>query len=277
MREKAKPASARKAKPDASPFGLLEPKTKDFYLRALNLLDTLGISYAVGGAYSMAAYAGIIRHTKDLDVFVKREQAQRVIDGFTRAGYQTAWTHPHWIAKAFSPDGEDYVDVIYGAGNGISEVDDEWLSHGVIGEVLGHKVRLCPAEEIIWSKSFVCERERYDGADVAHLLRVSIDTLDWERLYRRFTGHEAVLLSHLILFGYIYPHDRHRVPRRVIDELLLRSSQAPDPNVKLCRGPNFSYGQYLVDINEWGYVDARLQPHGNMSPQEIEHWTHAPK
>jgi hypothetical protein len=58
-------------------------------------------------------------------------------------------------------------------------------------------------EETIWSKAFVMERERYDGADIAHLLRASAERLDWHRLLERFDAHWPVLLSHLILFGFI--------------------------------------------------------------------------
>lgn len=39
------------------------------------------------------------------------------------------------------------------------------------GDVLGIPVQLCPPEEMLWSKSYVMERERYDGAEVMHLLR----------------------------------------------------------------------------------------------------------
>ena len=43
-------------------------------------------------------------------------------------------------------------------------------------------VLLAPPEEMIWSKAFVCERERYDGADVNHLLRACGRQMDWQRL-----------------------------------------------------------------------------------------------
>jgi hypothetical protein len=45
--------------------------------------------------------------------------------------------------------------------------------------VLGVPVRLCPPEEIIWSKAFIMERERYDGADISHLIRACQGRLDW--------------------------------------------------------------------------------------------------
>ena len=45
-------------------------------------------------------------------------------------------------------------------------------------------VKLAPAEEMIWSKAFIMERERYDGADVAHLLHACARRMDWQRLLR---------------------------------------------------------------------------------------------
>ena len=52
------------------------------------------------------------------------------------------------------------------------------------------------------------ERERYDGADIAHLLRARADQLAWRRLLRRFGPHWRVLLGHLVLFGFVYPGER---------------------------------------------------------------------
>ncbi len=67
------------------------------------------------------------------------------------------------------------------------------------------EVLLAPPEEMIWSKSFVLERERYDGADVNHLLHACGESLDWERLLHRFDRYWEVLFSHLLLFQFAYP------------------------------------------------------------------------
>ena len=85
--------------------------------------------------------------------------------------------------------GEDFVDVIFSSGNGVARVDEEWFERAVAEEVLGYPTRLIPAEEMIWSKAFVQERERFDGADIAHLIRSRGEGLDWERLLRRFGRH----------------------------------------------------------------------------------------
>ncbi|MDC8448805.1 MAG: hypothetical protein LV473_10645 [Nitrospira sp.] len=47
--------------------------------------------------------------------------------------------------------------------------------------------------------------ERYDGADIAHLLHVRSEKLDWGWLLWRFDRQWRVLLSHLVLFGFVYP------------------------------------------------------------------------
>src|SRR5262249_43850079 len=44
--------------------------TRDFYLRAMRLLDEASIEFLVGGAYAFERYTGIARHTKDFDIFV---------------------------------------------------------------------------------------------------------------------------------------------------------------------------------------------------------------
>ena len=48
-----------------------------------------------------------------------------------------------------------------------AQVRDDWRYLAECG--LGAEVLLCPVEEILWSKGYIQERERYDGADIAHL------------------------------------------------------------------------------------------------------------
>jgi hypothetical protein len=254
----------------------LDSGTREFYVQTLTILNDAGIPYLIGGAYAMGTLAGIERHTKDIDAFVRRRDRDAILRGLEAAGYRTEVTFPHWLAKAWIV--ERFVDIIYSSGNGAAAVDDEWFEHAVDAELLGIPVRLCPAEEIIWSKAYVQERERFDGADIAHLIRKSGRTFDWRRLLRRFDAHWRVLLAHLVQFGFVYPGERDIVPEWVIRELtdrLLRESQASPPDAKVCHGTLLSREQYLVDIASWGYRDGRLPPFGNMTADEITHWTAA--
>jgi hypothetical protein len=258
------------------PRSELAPETVEFYLEAMRTLEEADVPFLVGGAYAYARYTGIARYTKDFDVFVRPADFERALDAFTRRGWPAERSFPHWLGKTYR--GEDFVDVIFSSGNAVARVDDLWFEKSVSGTVLDHSVRLVPAEEMIWSKAFIMERERFDGGDVAHLLRGCAPELDWERLLDRFdvNGGWRVLFVHLVLFGYIYPGDAGRVPGLVFDRLIDRlRHEAPETGAdpRLCRGPILSRSQYLIDLYRWGYLDARRLPTGNMSAEEIEQWT----
>ena len=254
---------------------ILSEATRAFYLRTLAILNGAGVPYLLGGAYSLAHFAGIERHTKDLDIFVRPSDRDRTLDVLKEAGYRTEIPFPHWLGKAHQADGDDFIDVIYRSGNGVAEVDDDWFAHAVEGTALGVPARLCPAEEIVWSKAYVMERERFDGADIAHLLLARGRELDWDRLLRRFGAHWRVLLAHLTLFGFTFPRERDAIPARVMKELARRldaEADAPAPDDPACQGTLLSRSQYLVDLGR-GYQDARVRPRGAMTAEDVEIWT----
>jgi len=156
--------------------------------------------------------------------------------------------------------------------------DDVWFEHAVDDTVLGVRVQLMPAEEMIWSKGFIMERERYDGADIAHLLHARAECLDWGRLLARYGRHWRVLFSHLVLFGFIYPSDRGRIPAWVMQDLTrrLHRETATVPvreTTPVCRGPLLSRAQYLHDIEQRGVRDARLTHESAMNEEDVQLWT----
>jgi hypothetical protein len=253
---------------------ILEPAARAFYCHTLSVFEKANLDVLVGGAYAFARYTRIVRHTKDFDVFVKASDFVRTLGALEEAGYRTEIPFAHWLGKAHC--GEYFVDVIYSSGNGIARVDDEWFQHAVPDLVFDLPARLCPAEEMIWSKALIQERERFDGADVAHLLLARAEQIDWQRLLRRFGSNWRVLLSHLVLFGFIYPSERQRVPGWVMQDLMRRlevSSSAPAFQPRICRGTLLSRQQYLGDVEDWGYRDARALPDNPMTDPDIENWT----
>jgi len=246
----------------------------DFYIDALTRLQRTGIPFLVGGAFAFSYYSHVARETKDLDVFVKRDDAPRVLDAFAREGFATEFPFPHWLGKVKA--GDYLLDVIFSSGNGVARVDDLWFDHAPRTNVLGLIVRLCPAEEMIWSKAFIQERERFDGADVLHLVRETGPSLDWPRLLMRFGDYWRVLLAHIVLFGFVYPDKRQNVPQWVTDELVRRLTVSrPNLQNDVCYGPLLSREQYLHDLRAWKYRDGREQPEGPMSAEEIAIWTRA--
>ena len=247
-----------------------------FYQRVIQILQQANVDFLVGGAFAYVHYTGIGRDTKDLDLFIRRSDWDAVTAVLIEEGITTELTFPHWLGKAFGGrQREFFVDLIFSGGNGVCEVDDQWFANASWDESLGFPVRLMPVEEMIWSKAFLMERERFDGADVLHLIRARHKDLDWPRLLLRFGEHWRVLLAHLVLYPYVYPNDP--APQHVIDELVERARREPkaDPGIRLCRGTLLSRAQYLIDIERWNYIDARQVPIGTMTPEEIDIWTRA--
>ena len=245
-----------------------------FYVEALERLSCSGIPFLVGGALALGHYTGIDRQTKDLDLFLRRADIERALDLFRRAGYPAELRFPHWLGKVHC--GDEYVDLIFSSGNGVAVVDDLWFEHAIGADILGMGVKLSPPEEMIWSKAFVQERERFDGADVLHLFYRFGPALDWQRLLDRFGPHWRVLLSHIIMFGFVYPGRRCLIPGRVTDRLMSRlAAERDDHSDHVCNGTLLSREQYLHDIERWKYRDSREAPDGPMTREQIEIWTNA--
>ena len=244
---------------------LLDPRAREYYCHTLSVFEKAKLDFLIGGAYALERYTGIERHTKDLDVFVRAEDFERTLAALEAAGFATETPFPHWLGKAFH--GEFFVDVIYSSGNGVARVDDEWFSNATADHVFDVPVLLCPPEEMIWSKAFIQERERFDGSDIAHLLRAHGNRFDWQRLLRRFGSHWQVLFSHLVLFHYIYPSEREHVPGWVVAELMRRHEVAlsAPPSERVCRGTLLSRQQYLKDVEHWSLS---RRPHPPRQPHE---------
>ena len=49
----------------------------------------------------------------------------------------------------------------------------------------------------------------------------------------------------------------------------------PAPSQPICGGTMLSREQYLVEVEDQGYVDARVEPLGTMSPEDTQIWTNS--
>jgi hypothetical protein len=257
---------------------MVETPSRAFYREAMDVLSRAGIPFLVGGAFAFVHQAGIDRSTKDLDIFVRAQDVHRLLNACNAAGYEADLVFSHWLAKIRGATG--FIDVIFSSGNGLAVVDDQWFAHATEREVLGTLVKVAPAEESLWSKAFVMERERFDGADVAHIILAYGDRMDWRRLIERFGRYWRVLLAHLVLYGFIYPSARSRVPAWVTHELMERLASevdSPDADDPVCYGTLLSWSQYLGDVLGGSFRDARIRPYGNLTPEEVARWTSAEK
>lgn len=239
----------------ASPT-LANPDAEAFYTKALKHLLELGCPFLVSGTYAVSAYTGITRQTKDLDIFCKAGDYTRILTHFRDRGFKIRIEDDRWLGKVFQ--GKHFFDVIFASSNGTMPVGDAWFEEAATLKLFGSKVPVVAPTELVWSKCFIQNRNRYDGADVAHLILKTHDQIDWKRLLDYMEVHWEVLLVHLLNFRWIYPTERELVPAWLLNELLERLAaqrQLPIPEMKVCRGRMLSRADYEIDVAEWGFAD----------------------
>jgi len=235
---------------------LKNPEAEIFYAEAIRELIASGMPFLLAGTYALSAYTGISRETKDLDIFCKAGDYQRILAHFRELGYVVEIEDDRWLGKVYK--GTYCFDVIFASSNGTMPVGDQWFEHARQTEVFGSPVRIVAPTELVWSKCFIQLRHRYDGADVAHVILKAHDQIDWRRLLSYMEVHWEVLLMHLLNFRWIYPTERDNVPAWLLDELLdrlARQRELPPPRMKVCRGRMFSRIDYEIDVKEWGFAD----------------------
>ena len=259
------------ARPDA------QCKACASYARAIETLTRAGVPFLVGGGFAVEVYVDAPRaRIKDLDLFLKPTDVGTALQALTKNGFQTKLHEPGWLAKAF--DGEDFIDLIYATRNELLTVDDACFAGAPESEVLGHKVRLQPVEELLASKVFVAARDRFDVSDVSHLILKCAARMDWQRLIDRLASHIEMLHVHLLLFQYLYPGQRQLVPPWVFADVQSRAAVARSQLLPetASRGLALDPVAFAIDIERWGFFDARRPDRvGLQRPAAVEDPTRA--
>jgi hypothetical protein len=242
------------------------PEQRALFCAVLKHLNRAAIPYVVSGAFALQKHTGIWRNTKDLDLFLPPQVVPEALRHLQEQGFETEVRDPVWLAKAHR-DGY-FVDLITGMSNAIITVDQQWIDRGSDTIVLGVPTRVLAAEELIASKLFVNFRERFDGADIAHVLYGTRGRLDWQRLLQLVGEHWELLLWELILFRYVYPAKQQFVPREVWDELLSRLHRGLDaPPLTGFRGSLIDEKMFAIDVKEWGMEDLLQQQRERREPK----------
>jgi Nucleotidyl transferase of unknown function (DUF2204) len=233
----------------------LPPEAEALYREVLEAMNDHGLPYAVAGAFALQKYTGIWRVTKDLDLFIKIEDVPAALDYLSEHGFRCEVLDPVWLAKAHR--GEYFVDLISGMSNAVIVVDDSWMQRTIPATIARVQSRIISAEDLIASKLFVTRRERFDGADIAHIIYRTRGKLEWERILQLAGEHWEILLWALILFRYIYPAHTDFVPAQLWQDLLSRYMlllKHPDPKAPF-RGSLVDDNIFSIDMRDWGLED----------------------
>lgn len=178
--------------PSQSPLLLLD---------VIDVLDRLGIPYAIVGAIA-AAYHGAVRASRDADAVVSLSLADmpRLVEHLASAGLQVR------ISKGAADDPIARVLLLTDAhGNtvdllwGVRGMEKAALNRCRTTSLLGASVKVIGAEDFIAMKVFAGAPK--DLGDVQGVLEISGETLDrvlLKRLTRRYGAEEARVLASLL-------------------------------------------------------------------------------
>jgi hypothetical protein len=267
-------------RPDSTPMTPEEQKSlthgefwipeaeREVYRSALETLNRAGVPYVVSGLYAIHVYTGVYRETKDLDLLMEPAVVVDAARALKAEGFAVKLEDAHWLAKALKGA---QVDLIYGMGNGIGFIDSDWYANSRPAILAATPVRVAPPEELLWHRLFIGERHRFDMADVVHLILHLGQDLDWDRLMVRVGDDWRLLASQLHFFDYVYPGHRDRIPDEVRERLRdLNGGSGTGPvghgtttdgaaAAPVCRGTMLSRYSFAIDVNEWGFEDARVE------------------
>jgi hypothetical protein len=170
-------------------------------------------------------------------------------------GFTCEICDPVWLAKAHR-DGY-FVDLITGMSNGVITVDASWIERSHPATIMGIKTRVLAPEELIGSKLFVTRRERFDGADIVHIIYVLRGRLQWDRILELAGEHWELVLWNLVLFRYTYPAHSNYVPGALWQDLISRFAdevRSPSSRSRF-RGSLIDDKMFAIDVEEWGLDD----------------------
>jgi Nucleotidyl transferase of unknown function (DUF2204) len=250
-------AKQRRHLPESSSFTSSTPqrlpkKQEAMFREVLLLLEEKRVPFAISGAFALQQHTGICRDTKDLDIFLPAEEVSDTLACLMSHGFECEVCDPVWLAKAHRNN--YFVDLITGMSNAVITVDTSWIEHSQPATILGVATRLLAPEELVASRLFVTRRERFDGADIAHIIYATQGKLDWDRILRYVGEHWEVLLWALLLFHYVYPAQSNYVPKSLWQDLIGRLTKTiSHPNSQQeFRGSLIDPCMFAIDVEEWG-------------------------
>jgi hypothetical protein len=191
----------------------LPEKEWALYDSVLNGAAEREIPFALGGAFAVATYTGCWRNTKDLDLYVPPEHKDRMIQLLADLGmvdYFDTKEYDRWWIYRGARDG-NIVDIIWAMANHRQQIDELWMS-GPEVPIRGHRVRVLPAEAMLWDKLYIMQRDRCDWPDVLNLLYATGAEVNWEMLLRRVGDDLPLMAGVLSVFRWLAPDRAAQFP-----------------------------------------------------------------
>lgn len=194
--------------------GGMEPSDVDIertLADVVRAIEEKGFPYLLMGGAGTVTF-GRRRATDDIDVFVRVDDADRVLQVLDAAGFETSETELTWLHKAFRHG--VLVDVIYRSAGDVL-LDDEMLRRGRRRTYRGTETTIMCPEDLVVIKALASSEEAarhwYDALSL-----IASCELDWDYVVERARSAGPRRLLSLFLFA---ESNDLAVPTRVIESL----------------------------------------------------------
>jgi hypothetical protein len=148
--------------------------------RAVAALAAEGVPYLLGGGLGCWALGGP-PSSNDVDLMVRRDDAERALAALEAAGMRAERPPEQWLLKAW--EGDVLIDLIFEP-SGLA-IDDEVLRRGADVGVGGMDVRVMEINDLFVTKLMSIDEHSCDYEGHLAIARALREKLDWERLRER--------------------------------------------------------------------------------------------
>jgi predicted nucleotidyltransferase len=190
--------------------------------KVVAILREAEIPYLVGG--SLAAWArGGPEVTNDLDLMVRRADAERALELLVDAGMRPERPPEEWLLKAW--DGEVLVDLIFRTVEG--EVTDEVLASGEEMTVTSVAMNVLRLEDMFALRLQTLNEHHLDYAALLKMARELREQVDWDavRARVRHTPYGRAFFTMLEGLGVV-EEPPGRAPAAAEDDVIVRPLDA---------------------------------------------------
>lgn len=150
--------------------------------RAIAALEAEGVPYLLGGGLGCWALGGP-PSSNDVDLMLRREDAERALAALEAAGFRGERPPEQWLLKAW--EGEVLIDLIF-APSGLA-IGEEALARCTTVGIGGMSVRVMDLDDIFVTKLLSIDEHSCDYEGHLAIARALREKLDWRRL-REETG-----------------------------------------------------------------------------------------
>jgi predicted nucleotidyltransferase len=151
--------------------------------RAAAILRDAEIPFVLGGGIAVWARGGP-ETEHDLDLFLKRDDAERALEALADGGFRTERPPEQWLYKAW--EGDVLVDLIFEP-SGVT-IDNEFIERAPKTEVYAVQMRVLRPEDVLVTKLLAMREHELDYDSVLEIARAVREQIDWDEVRERTDG-----------------------------------------------------------------------------------------